>query len=295
MKLVIVVDSSSGLTKKQAEARGWHFLPLFTNIDNKEYEDGVTLDSNNFFEICKNESEVSTSCSSVAQVEELLSKIAKPDTFVVIYPISKHLSAQYKNCLLGSQKYQNVHVINSENICYPVIPELVELEIGVRNNEISIQEGIDIIEHKTSRDLDNLIIFPKFNDSLVRGGRLSPSAAKLAKLLKIVPIIVLKNGKLEKLGKGRIFDRTVIKTIVDKYNELNSSSEDWILLFSHSKNSEKDSIINEISRQTQNKKPFMEALIPPVIAVHTGFEAIAMIFLKLKYDINEYKFEWLKE
>ncbi|MGL5643617.1 MAG: DegV family protein, partial [Metamycoplasmataceae bacterium] len=115
MKLVIVVDSSTGLTKEEAEARGWHYLPLIVNVDDKEYEDGIGIDSGNFFDVCKVESKASTSCSSVGQVQQLLEEIAKPDTFVVIYPISKNLSAQYQNCVKGAEGFKNVHVIASEN------------------------------------------------------------------------------------------------------------------------------------------------------------------------------------
>ncbi len=291
MKLAIVVDSSSGLTKKEAEARGWFYLPLYITIDGKEYEDGVEITSKNFFDICKVESTVSTSCSSVLQVDNLLKKISKPNTFVVFYSISKHLSSQYKNILLASKKYENVHVINSENISIPIIKEMVELEIGVNNKEFTIEEGIDIIENKTPRDLNNMTLFPKFNDNLVRGGRLSPSSAKLAKLLKIVPIITLKNGKLEKYGKGRIFNKTVVNTTFDIYKKLNSSSEDWIIMFGHSNNVDKNLLMQEISTLTKQKKPFIELFIPPVISIHTGLEAITPCFLKLKYDIEKYDFD----
>lgn len=294
MKLITVVDSASGLSKEEAEARGWRFLSLFINIDGKEYEDGVDIKSKNFFEICKQESVISTSCSSVGQIEDLLNEISKPDTFVIIYPISKHLSSQYKNCVLAAKKFENVHVINSENIYVPIVKEIVELEIGVKNNEITIEEGIDIIENKIPRDEDNLILFPKFNDSLLRGGRLSPSAFKIAKLLKIIPIITMKNGKLEKLGKGRIFDKTVIKTVVETYKRLNGDSENWTIIFGHSNSSNKDAILSEISEITKNKKPFIEILIPPVIAIHTGLEAITPCFLKLKYDISKYEFEKIR-
>lgn len=294
MKLITVVDSSCGLTKKEAEARGWHFLSLFINIDGKEYEDGVEIKARNFFEICKTESNVSTSCSSIAQVEELLNEISKPDTFVVIYPISKHLSSQYKNCVLAAKKFENVHVIDSQNIYIPIVQELVELEIGVKNKEITIQEGIDIIENKIPRDANNLILFPKFNDSLLRGGRLSPSAFKIAKLLKIVPIITLREGKLEKLGKGRIFDKTVVKTIVDTYRRLNSESQEWTLIFAHSNNTNKEFIMNEIYSEIKNETPFIETFIPPVIAIHTGLEALTPCFLKLKYPISNYHFEKIR-
>ncbi|MGL5204638.1 MAG: DegV family protein, partial [Metamycoplasmataceae bacterium] len=167
MKLVIVVDSSTGLTKEEAEARGWYFLPLIVNVDDQEYEDGIEINSRNFFDICKVNSKASTSCSSIGQVQQLLEEIAKPDTFVVIYPISKNLSAQYQNCVKGAEGFENVHVIASESIFIPIIQELVELENGVKNGDFSIQEGIDIIENKTPRDLNNVVVIPKYFDSLV--------------------------------------------------------------------------------------------------------------------------------
>ncbi len=294
MKLVIVVDSSSGLTKKEAEARGWHYLSLYITIDGKEYEDGVEITSSNFFDLCKIESVVSTSCSPVAQVEILLNKICKPDTFVVIYPISQHLSSQYQNITSVSKNYENVHVIKSNNISIPVIKELVELEIGVTNKEITIQEGVDIIENKIPRDSNNMILFPKFNDSLVRGGRLSPSVAKIAKLLKIVPIISLKNGKLEKMGKGRVFNKTFIQTTTDSYNRLNGKTEDWTIMLGHSNNPDIVSLSSELSEKTKNKKEFINLYIPSVIAIHTGLEAITPCFLKLKYDVEKYQFDKIK-
>ncbi|MGL5205328.1 MAG: DegV family protein, partial [Metamycoplasmataceae bacterium] len=263
MKLVIVVDSSTGLTKVEAEARGWYYLPLIVNVDDNEYEDGIGIDSRNFFDVCKVESKVSTSCSSVGQVQQLLEEIAKPDTFVVIYPISKNLSAQYQNCVKGAEGFNNVHVIASENIFIPIIQELVELENGVKNKDFTIEEGIQIIEKKTPRNLNNLVVIPKYFESLVRGGRLSPSAAKLAKLLKIVPIITLKEGKLEKLGKGRIFDKTVVNIVVDTYKRLNKTNEDYVMVFAHSMNPDKKQIMSEITAQVNNKKPFIEVLIPP--------------------------------
>ncbi len=294
MKLKIVIDSSAGLTKKEAEARGWHYLPLYITVDGREYEDGVEITSKNFFDITKVESVVSTSCSSIAKAEELLKKISTPDSFVLFYPISKHLSSQYQNILVAANNFENVHVVNSENISTPIIHELVELEIGVKNKEITIQEGIDIIENRTSREMNNMILFPKFHDNLVRGGRLSPSAAKLIKLLKIIPIISMKNGKLEKLGKGRIFNKTVVNATVDAYKRLNSSSEEWVIMFGHSNNPDKDSIMQEITSLVKNKRPFIELYIPPVIAIHTGLEAITTCFLKLKYDVEEYQFEKIK-
>lgn len=294
MKLVIVVDSSCGLTKKEAEARGWFFLPLFITIDNKEYEDGIEITSKNFFDIMKKESTVSTSCSTPFHVEELLDKIAKPDTFVLIYSISKELSAQYKNILMASKKYDNVHAINSVNISFSIVKELVEFEIGIRNKEFTIEEGINIIENKIPRDEDNLFLVPKFTDNLVKGGRLSPSVAKIAKLLKIVPVISLKNGKLEKLDKGRIFNKTLLKITKEIYNNLDQETKKLTLLFCHSNNKEKELLIKEISVATGTENPIIELPLPPVLSIHTGLEAVNINMFDLKYDISEYGFDKIK-
>jgi fatty acid-binding protein DegV len=65
-------------------------------------------------------------------------------------------------------------------------------------------------------------------------------------------------------------------------------------MFGHSNNPDKDSIMQEITSLVKNKRPFIELYIPPVIAIHTGLEAITTCFLKLKYDVEEYQFEKIK-
>lgn len=293
MKLKIVVDSSCGLTKKEAEDRGWYFLPLFLNIDGKEYADGIDISSINFFDICKNESIVSTSCTPPVLIKELLDKLSEPDSYIVIYPISQYLSSQYINILSVANDYENIHVISSKNISIPIVQELVELVTSFKEKEVTIEEGIDIIENKIPRDLNNMILFPKYNDNLVRGGRLSPSAAKIAKLLKIIPVITMKNGKLEKLDKGRVFSKTVVNTTVKTNKILNSKTEDWTIMYGYS-NEIDFSIIDEIQSLIKNKKEFIKLFIPCVIAIHTGLEAITLCFLKLKYDVDKYSFDKIK-
>ncbi len=295
MKLIIIVDSSCGLTKKEAEERGWYFLPLFLTIDGKEYMDGIDITPKNFFDICKIDSIVSSSCSTPMQIEIFLNKIINPNSFVVIYPISKYLSSQYSNFLavVKNNNYKNIHIIDSKNISIPIIKELVELEIGVKNKEFSIEEGIDIIENQTPRNLNNMILFPKYNDNLVRGGRLSSSEAKVANFLKIIPIITLREGRLEKLGKGRVFKKTVINKTVEIYKTLNDKSEEWTLMYGYSGKID-ELIYDEIKEKTSGQKPFINLYIPSIISIHTGLEAITPCFLNLKYDVEKYGFDKIK-
>ena len=72
MKLAIVVDSSCGLTKKEAESRGWHFLPLYLDIDGKEYRDGIDITSDNFLDYYKPTSIGKTSCTPIGEALQLI-------------------------------------------------------------------------------------------------------------------------------------------------------------------------------------------------------------------------------
>ncbi|MGL5205297.1 MAG: hypothetical protein ACRC7B_00035, partial [Metamycoplasmataceae bacterium] len=76
---------------------------------------------------------------------------------------------------------------------------------------------------------------------------------------------------------------------------LNKTNEDYVMVFAHSMNPDKKQIMSEITAQVNNKKPFIEVLIPPSIAIHAGLETISVIFIKFKYPIIEYNLKGNQE
>lgn len=288
MKLAIVVDSSCGLTKKQAEERGWFFLPLYINIDGKEYADGVDITPKNFKEIYKKSSICSTSCTPPGEVIKLFEKISKTHDFVVFYPISQYLSSQYQNIELLSRSYKNVFVIKSSNVSQMIIFDLVEFEKNVLRNEITVKQGIQKIENKNS-NIPQALLVPKTMDALVRGGRLSPSAAKMAKLLKIVPVIGVQNGKLEKYNKGRIFNKVIINFGESFLGKQFSKNKNQIIVVFNVENNDVDTLFSEIKTKINYDKEIIVVYMPPVVAIHTGFESIGFGIYNLEFDIAEYK------
>ena len=50
----ILVDSSSELTKKEAEEKGFLFVPISVNIGGREYRDGVDLTKDKFYDLLVN-------------------------------------------------------------------------------------------------------------------------------------------------------------------------------------------------------------------------------------------------
>lgn len=286
MKLAIVVDSSSGLTKKQAEERGWHFLPLYINIDGEEYRDGIDLTNENFLEVYKPNSIGKTSCTPIGEALQLLEKLSHDNDFVVVYPISMGLSSQYNNLEVISKQFPNITIIKSKRVCHFITKDLVELEKEVLSNELTLKQAVKKIEDKNYSDVE-ILLYPKDINVLVRGGRLAPSAAKLAKLLKIFPVIGLQDGKLEKFDKGVTFSKTFFNTAVDQYKKLTKKTN-RVIMFLDVASESADHMAKEFAEKIDYKEKMIRRPIPPVIAIHTGYEAISVFYLDPKDDIEKY-------
>lgn len=277
MKIAIVVDSSCGLRKEIVEKSNWYFLPLFINIDSKEYVDGVSIDSNNLTQYYNNSSIVSTAATPIGMVEELFSRLERNYDAILVYPISTHLSSQCQNLTVIAKKYSKVFVIESIAVTTQIIDDILKMEADIKNDEMTYKQAIKFAESPVRKEASEIYLIPKTNEALLNGGRLTPAAAKIANLLKIVPIISFRNGKLEKYGKGRTFLRTCLKTIdaVVKAREKKiDKTKRNSIIFLHTECSDIDTIISE----TQKKFPEWEIKIyniPSVIAIHTGLESFA--------------------
>lgn len=290
MKLAIVVDSSCGLTKQEVNERGWHFLPLLITIDGKEYADGVDLTPETFAKIFTPRSNTSTSCTPPGEVLKMFEELSKKNDFVVVYPISQYLSSQVQNLEVLSKSFNNVFVIKSKNVAQLIVKELVELEEDVLKNELTVKQAINKIESK-NRSFPEILLFLENMDSLVKGGRLSPSAAKMAKLFKIVPVIAFQDGKLEKYDKGRIFNKTVLNSSIEHFNKWKSKEKNVSMMFLDMLNENSQQIFNDIKKNANISEKVARFSIPPVIAIHTGYGSVSVFVTKYEKDINKYKFK----
>ncbi|XP_023226566.1 uncharacterized protein LOC111627228 [Centruroides sculpturatus] len=123
MKLGIIVDSSCALSEREAQARGWGFLPIIAAIDGKDYLDGVDLTAEQYYNMIKLEMQVKTATTPLGLVEKTLKRMVAKYDYVLIYPLSKHLSAQTQNLINNSASMPNVFVVPSEAVGYSIVTD----------------------------------------------------------------------------------------------------------------------------------------------------------------------------
>ncbi|VEU59802.1 DegV family protein [Mesomycoplasma neurolyticum] len=274
MKIAIIIDSSTGLTKEEAQKHNLYYLPLCINIDDKEYLDGVDLVSEEVFGLINKNSKVFTSATPIGMALELIEKLKKEYDKIIIYPISHKLSSQYSNLAAAFANDEKVHVVKSNKISALIILDIIRFKNNLKNNT-PLTEALQKLEENFEGDV---CLVPKYNDALVRGGRLSPSAASIAKLLKIVPIIQFKEGALEKRGKGRIFHRALINT----YKEVYEQNPNYKTFLIHSNNPEINDLKAKLQDISHNKIQIFK--IPNVVSIHTWVEAVVLVHVNWTED-----------
>ncbi|MCU4117459.1 DegV family protein [Mycoplasma zalophi] len=267
MKIAIVVDSSSGLTKEQASQKSWFFLPIQIDIDNQLFKDGIDITHENVFQYIKKNSHVLTSATLLGEAINLINDLESKYDKIIIYPISQKLSSQYQMLKMVFRENEKVYVIPSQKISLPIIMELATFEAKLNSN-IKYEEALKVFGNSEN----TIHLIPENGEALVRGGRLTPAAASVANLLKIVPIIEFKDGELVKYGKGRVFSKTIVKLAKDIY--LKNPSNTFILI--NGNNEHIMDIAYDILDNLQINEIFISSM-PPTISIHAGKGAIALL------------------
>ena len=127
----------------------------------------------------------------------------------------------------------------------------------------------------------NTLLVPETLEQFIRGGRMTPLAAKLGQLLKIIPVLQINKktaGKVDTLTKVRTF-RKALSTAVDEVAKDNPD-ENTLITIAHVANiSEAMNLYHTMSERFPSAK-IQVIELPNAIAVHTGIGCIAIQYFK---------------
>lgn len=239
----IITDSSSLYSVSQAKELGFDVTPLLVTIDNVTYRENEEICSKEFNDKVISGSIPTSSQPAVGEVLELMEKYKDEDTLVV--SMADGLSGTYASAVGARATIENnqkIKVINTRTLCGPH-NHIIDVITKLNNEGSSIDKLIYEINLR-SKSTESFLI-PFDFDFLKRGGRLTPIAATIVGLLKIVPALRLVNDgkKLDTFTKGRTYDITLNK-IIAKLIEL-ETNKDYIIYIAHAFNEEKANIAKE--------------------------------------------------
>lgn len=280
MKIAVVCDSGTGLSKKEAEALGLFYLPLQIVDEDKTYLDGIDITCEEVFDMIKNGKMMKTSLPPLGMVRDLFVQLKKEGyEHIICSSINSGLSSTIQSLIMIAKDVEiGIDCMDCQTTCYiqryiaqaakQLVDEGVELEEIIRRLK-------DSIEHS-----DTLII-PDDLNHLKRGGRLTPLAATLGGMLKIKPVLRLDKeteGKIDTFAKVRTMSKAMTMAIETFDNR--GIDENYLIAFAHT--GEVDAV-QEYKEMYFNKYPNSEHIygyIGPVIAVHTGIGCLGIQYIK---------------
>ena len=199
----ILVDSSSELTKKEAEEKGFLFVPISVNIGGREYRDGVDLTKDKFYELLVNGGEFpQTSQPSPQAFLELFEQAKKNGDEVVAILLSSALSGTYQSAVLAKQMvdYEGIYLIDSLTAT-GVIQILADYAKGLSEEGKGAAEVAERTDAFKARV--HAIAMVDTLEFLQKGGRIGKTAAMIGELARLKPLITLtEDGRVGVIGKA---------------------------------------------------------------------------------------------
>lgn len=219
MKIAVVTDSSSGMTKKEFKQENLFIIPMPFIVNGTGYFEDINMTQKEFYEKLElKDTVVSTSQPSVYCIEDLWENILKDFDKIIHIPLSSGLSATTETAksLAISPKFNGkVYVIDNKRVS-------VTLKVSVLDALKMIEDGYSAEEinrylYDTQADSSIYIMVPNLK-YLKRGGRVTAAGAALGTLLNIKPVLQIQGGKLDAYKKVASIEKAkkvMIKALVD--------------------------------------------------------------------------------
>jgi DegV family protein with EDD domain len=204
MTVKIITDSTSDMSSEMAKELGITVVPLNVYLGNDSYCDGVDLTTEEFYrrlERCK--ALPTTSAPPVARFTQVYDRLAEETDEILVITISHKLSATYDTALNAVElmkKKCRVEVIDSLTVLMAqgliVIAAAKAADAGVSLDEVMNITRQNIPRSEVRITLDTL----KY---LKQGGRIGKAQAFMGAMLKVNPIIGIKDAEVYPFSRKR--------------------------------------------------------------------------------------------
>ena len=228
----IITDTSALYAPNMAEELGICITPLCVSVNGKTYRELEEIDSRQFLELLSTGAIPASSQPSIGEKMDAYSSY--PGDEIIDLAMADGLSGTYQSACGAREDCENkehIHVVNTQTLCGPH-RYLVEKAIALSKTTDDIHTVLKQLQESIDNSYSYLI--PADFDFLKRGGRLTPLAATIGGLLKIVPIMSLTEGTTKKLEKHAI-KRTfkgAVQSIIESLKE-KGVNEDHIIYIAH--------------------------------------------------------------
>jgi DegV family protein with EDD domain len=208
----IVTDSTSDIDGEEARKLGITVVPQNVHFGMRTFEDNVTITPDRFYSMLSSSPELPrTSQASPARFKDVYDELGREADGIVSVHISAKLSGTCNSALMGALMTSAacpVEVVDSAQgsmgLGLVVIAAAEAANRGAGHDEVTAAARNAAVRSQCFTLFETL-------EYLQKGGRIGKAQALLGSILKIKPMVIVRNGEIHPLGKARTFPRALVQ------------------------------------------------------------------------------------
>ncbi len=200
MNVNLIIDSTTDLNPQLREQ--FTVVPLTVHFGDQEYIDGVTISHRQFYEkLVESDVLPSTSQATPAAFADVFEEVARRGETAVVLTLASQLSGTYQSAMIAASDYPGrIFVVDGTSVAIGT-GVLAELALRLREQGLTAEEIAGRLEEE--KEKIHVVALLDTLEYLKRGGRISATVAFAGGLLSIKPVIAVKDGVIQMLGKAR--------------------------------------------------------------------------------------------
>ena len=225
----IISDSTCDLSPELIKENDIEIIPLLVTFNEDTFQDGVDIDAKKIYEeVSKRGVLPKTSAVSALVLEERFKKWVEEGYEVIYTGISSKMSSTFNNAIIAAKEVgeDKVFVVDSKNLSTGIGLTLLKA-CRDRDKGLSAKEIVNNMEYNIARVKAQFAI--ETMEYLHKGGRCSGIARFAATLLRIKPIIFVRDGSMsvgkKPLGKINVSLDAMLKMLEEDKNNNNVDPE----------------------------------------------------------------------
>lgn len=202
MKTAILTDTNSGITVEAGRKSGIYILPMPVIMEEKCYFEGVDITNRQLYDAMLSDRELSSSQPSPGDVMAMWDSILNDGYDEIVYiPMSSGLSGSCHSAAQFALDYgSKVCVVDNHRISVTLMESVFDAK-ALADKGLSagkIKEALEASAYQSS-------IYVTVNSLkyLKKSGRITSSAAAIAHILNIKPVLTIQGEKLDLFAKVR--------------------------------------------------------------------------------------------
>jgi DegV family protein with EDD domain len=277
MAVKVVTDSTSDIPEELAKELGITVVPIYVMFGQETFRDRVDMGTDEFFDrLVHNNVHPTTSVPSPKDFADIYNELASETDEIISIHLTSKESGTYNSAVLAKElveKKCRIEVVDSQSVSM----SLGMLVIGAARQALA-GASLDQVAEFVRRCIPHmhLMIIVDTLKYVIRGGRLNKASGLVGTVLRVRPLLTLREGDLVTVGVAR----TKAKAVERLYDFARSFSRAKEIAVAYTTtHDEARSLLDRIKAHFPDATSYL-ARVGPSLGTHAGPGAMGVAILE---------------